>query len=213
MSALIDNHQQSKLYSFNAGSFRLGEPVVALLKSKGAISLDFGSAAYIDSEAIPAIISELVEKANSAPEKCNHEQLIADLKHELARSIEERENIANENVRLSFDLKAGILEIQSLKTQLEDCKKVIANLNEAARHVNTARVEQATEAAKAAPQSAGVTQADEKVKKELQQLRHEHVEAIASLKVLEDENEELRNEIEALKAQLKNTAPAVEQKR
>jgi predicted nucleic acid-binding Zn-ribbon protein len=53
----------------------------------------------------------------------------------------------------------------------------------------------------------GLKQAYEKITKEFQSLKAQSIEAITSLKVLEDENEELREEIETLRSQLKS-APA-----
>jgi phage shock protein A len=49
-------------------------------------------------------------------------------------------------------------------------------------------------------------QAYEKLQREFQALRSQNAEALASLKVLEDENEELAQELERLKSQSKNAA-------
>ena len=58
-----------------------------------------------------------------------------------------------------------------------------------------------------APADNGLKQAYDKLAKEFQSLKAQSIEAITSLKVLEDENEELREEIEVLRNQLKS-APA-----
>jgi phage shock protein A len=49
-------------------------------------------------------------------------------------------------------------------------------------------------------------QAYEKLQKEFQALRAQNADALASLKVLEEENEELTQELENLRNQIKNAA-------
>lgn len=75
-----------------------------------------------------------------------------------------------------------------------------------------ARLQAALKNAPAAP-AAQTAQGDdrlkqqyEKIQKEFQALRAQSAEALASLKVLEEENEELTQELDHLRNQLKNVA-------
>lgn len=139
-----------KTFTFNASSFALNPSVESFLKSKGAIAIDLGTAAYINSEAMPVILLELVDrssKTDSPPDT----DLVAQLKAE--------------NLRLQMALKSA----------------------QAAIHTG---------------------QRDEKLQKQFQQLQSQSAEAITSLKVLEEENDELREEIERLRNQLAKSAPS-----
>jgi len=197
---------QVKLFTFNAGSFALDSSVEHFLKSKEAISLDFGATAYINCEAMPVILSELVErsKANASSEA----GLVAQLKAELGKFGAERQKIIEDSTRLASQLRSQSLELTTLKEQVAVSAKTIEVLKaENARF--QAALKNAT-APKTTVQSAPVDdsklrQSYEKLQKEIQNLRSQSAEALTSLKVLEDENEELREELDQLK-QSKNVA-------
>ncbi|HZT34570.1 MAG TPA: hypothetical protein VFA15_01520, partial [Nitrososphaera sp.] len=113
-----------KLFSFNASSFALDPSVESLLKSKGAITLDFGTSAYINSDAMPAILSELASAASLQSSNNNaNEALVAQLKVELARFGAERQKLMDESTRLASQLRTHANEVGALKTQVSASAK------------------------------------------------------------------------------------------
>lgn len=187
-----------KLFSFNAGSFALDPAVEEYLKSKRAVALDFGQSAYLNSDAMPSILAELVAK--SAASQNPDAGLVAQLKAELAKFGFERQKLLEESTRLASQLQSASNEAAALKAQA----------SAGARTVEALRAENARlqVAQKSAPvQDDGLRQSYDKLLKEFQSLKAQSIEAITSLKVFEDENEELREEVDALRNQLKN-APA-----
>ncbi|MER3407511.1 MAG: hypothetical protein C4292_01535, partial [Nitrososphaera sp.] len=115
----------SKLYAFNASSFSLDARTVEFLNSKGALSLDFGSYAYISADAMPAILSELVAKAAASTTAATDssqgqdallvQQQQQQLRSELARQAEERQRLIAESSRLAMQAKSFSSEILALK--------------------------------------------------------------------------------------------------
>lgn len=189
-----------KLFSFNASSFALDPSVESLLKSKGAITLDFGTSAYINSDAMPAILSELASAASLQSSNNNaNEALVAQLKVELARFGAERQKLMDESTRLASQLRTHTNEVGALKAQVSASAKTIEALKAENIKLQTAPKSAPSDAAK---------QALEKLRQEFQALKAQNAEAITSLKVLEDENDELREEVEMLRSQVKNAPPA-----
>jgi chromosome segregation ATPase len=192
-----------KRFTFNASSFALDPAVENLLKSKGAIAIDFGMMEYVSSEAMPAILSELLERSKlDAPSDADS---VVQLKAEISRIGAEKQKMMEDSVRLASELRSHSTEVAALKEEAEGTAKVIESLKAENMRLQLAfkTVQQATPAAK---QAAGqsdkkLRQSYEKLQKEFQQLRSQSAEAITSLKVLEDENEELRQELERLKNQ------------
>jgi chromosome segregation ATPase len=184
-----------KLFTFNASSFTLDAAVESLLRSRGAITLDFGQSAYINSDLVPLIMAELVEKSSSAAS----EELVAQLKAEIARSQAQSQKMAEDGVRLVQQLKSAGAEVASLKEQLAGANRTIESLKAESARLQVAQ--------KSAPAPAIDRAQYDKLVRELQQLKAQNAEAITSLKVLEDENEELREELDSLKGQAK-PAPA-----
>ncbi|MEM2141501.1 hypothetical protein [Nitrososphaera sp.] len=184
-----------KLFTFNASSFTLDAAVESLLRSRGAITLDFGQSAYINSDLVPLIMAELVEKSSSAAS----EELVAQLKAEFARSQAQSQKMAEDGARLVQQLKSAGAEVASLKEQLAGANRTIESLKAESARLQVAQ--------KSAPAPAIDRAQYDKVVRELQQLKAQNAEAITSLKVLEDENEELREELDSLKGQTK-PAPA-----
>ena len=192
-----------KRFTFNASSFALDPAVENLLKSKGAIAIDFGMMEYVSSEAMPAILSELLERSKlDAPSDAD---FVVQLKAEISRIGAEKQKMMEDSVRLASELRSHSAEVAALKEEAEGTAKVIESLKAENMRLQLAlkTVQQATPAAK---QAAGqsdkkLRQSYEKLQKEFQQLRSQSAEAITSLKVLEDENEELRQELERLKNQ------------
>lgn len=182
-----------KLFTFNASSFTLDPSVENLLRSRGAITLDFGSSAYINSDLVPLVLAELVEKASSSAS----EDLVAQLRAGIADSDARCQKMAEDGAHLATLLRSASSEVASLKEQLAAANKTNESLK-----AERARIQ-------AAQQSAPAPAIDrvqyDKIVRELQQLKAQNAEAITSLKVLEDENEELREELDALKGQAKAT--------
>jgi chromosome segregation ATPase len=185
-----------KRFTFNASSFALDPAVENLLKSKGAIAIDFGMTEYVSSEAMPAILSELLERSKlDAPSDAD---FVAQLKAEIGRIGAEKQRMMEDNVGLASELRSHSTEVAALKEEAEGTAKVIESLK-----AENMRLQLAL---KTVQQAAGqsdkkLRQSYEKLQKEFQQLRSQSAEAITSLKVLEDENEELRQELERLKNQ------------
>jgi len=177
------------------------------LKTKGAISLDFGSSAYINCEAMPAVLSELVERSKT--DTSSDAGLVAQLKAEISRFVAERQKIMEESSRLVSQLRSHSLEIDAMKEQAAGNAKTIEALR--AENTRLQAVLKNTAAPKAtvtaAPSDDKLKQSYEKLQKEFHDLKAQSIEAITSLKVLEDENDELREELDQLKNQSKN-APA-----
>jgi chromosome segregation ATPase len=195
---------QVKLFTFNASSFPLDQSVEGFLKSKGAISLDFGATAYINSEEMPAVLSELVERNKiDAPSNAD---LVAQLKAEIGRYGAERQKVMEDNTRLVSEVRSYSAEVAALKEQAAGASRLIGMLKD-----ENARLQAALKNTQApTPQPVQgddkLKQSYDKLQNEFQALRAQSAEALASLKVLEDENEELTQELEMLKNQSKNVA-------
>ncbi len=184
-----------KLFTFNPSSFTLDATVERLLRERGAITLDFGSSAYISSDLMPIILADLAEKAS----KTASEELVAQLRAEKASVNVQNQKLVEDGARLAQQLKSAGAEITSLREQLSGAGRTIELLK-----VESAQLQMAQ---KGSPQPAIDRVQYDKIVREFQELKAVNAEAITSLKVLEDENEELREEIDALKAQAK-AAPA-----
>lgn len=195
---------QAKLFMFNAGSFALDPSVEVFLKSKDAISLDFGATAYINCEAMPAILSELVERSKA---DASNTDLVAQLKAELGRFADERQKMVEDNAKLASQLHSNSIEMAALKEQAASNAKTIEALKTENAHLQSALKNAAPKATvQVASGDDKLKQSYEKLQKEFQSLRSQSIDAITSLKVLEDENEELRQELDQLKSQSKKTA-------
>jgi predicted nucleic acid-binding Zn-ribbon protein len=198
---------QIKLFTFNAGLFVLDPSVEDFLKSKDAISLDLGATAYINCKAMPAILSELVVKSKANAQ--SNAGLVAELKAELFKFSAEKQKMIEENAGIASQLHQHSLEVAAMRERAVDSTKTI----EALRTEN-ARLQTALKNAFTAPRTTvqmasgddKLRQSYENLQKEFQKLRSQSIEAITSLKVLEDENEELREELDQLKSQFRNVA-------
>lgn len=189
------------MFSFNASSFALDPSVESFLKSKGAISLDFGYTAYINAEAMPAILSEMVERSKA--DASSNADLVAQLKAEVGRFGAERQKVMEDNVRLASQLRSITGEAAALKEKVDSAARVIEALK--AENLRLQAAKNTTAAAPAAAQAdPRLKESFEKLQKEFQHLRSQSAEAITSLKVLEEENEELNEELEHLRSQLKS---------
>lgn len=193
-----------KLFSFNASSFTLDENIENFLKSKGAITLDFGTSAYINSDLVPAILQELISSSQSSTLHLSNEKerLVAQFNAQISILADERKKLVDQNAQLSSQLRVHANDIAALTAQASAAARTVQTL----RDENT-RLRSVTKNAPI-PQSlssnGAIKQAYERLQKEFQTLKAQNVEAITSLKVLEDENDELREEVEMLRNQAKN---------
>lgn len=197
---------QVKLFTFNASSFPLDSSVESYLKSKGALSLDFGTFAYVNSEMMPTILSELIERGKA--EASSDTDLVAKLKAEVGRYSAERQKIIEDNTRLASQIKSYAAEVAALKEQTAGTTRLVETLKS-----ENARLHSAMQNTPAVP-STQLSLADDKLKqsyeklvKDYQALRAQCAEALTSLKVLEDENDELMLELEKMRNQI-NAASA-----
>jgi chromosome segregation ATPase len=193
---------QAKLFTFNASSFPLDQSVEGFLKSKGAISLDFGVTAYIKSEAMPAILSELVERSNTAVS--SNADLVAQLKAEAGRYGAERQKMMEDNTKLASQVQSYSAEIAALKEQAAGATRLIETMK--AENTRLQAAHKNMPASQTIQGDDKLKQSYEKLVKEFQDLRAQTADALTSLKVLEDENEELTQELERMKSQSKNAA-------
>ncbi|MGI0020499.1 MAG: hypothetical protein ACREAY_08510 [Nitrososphaera sp.] len=190
-----------KLYTFNASSFSLEAPVEDFLRARGAIALDFGSYAYVSSDAMPALLSELVERPASSSDA-----VVSQLKVELNKFAAERQRLIEDGARLASQLKSGSAEIASLKEQAIAASRAAEALRAENARIKATAVPAGPTQAPSAAADMMLKQSYERLVKEFQQLRSQSIEAITSVKVLEDENTNLQEEIEMLRAQAKNAS-------
>lgn len=192
---------QVKLFTFNASSFPLDSSVEGFLKSKGAITLDFGTFAYVNSEMMPAVFLELIEKSKAdAPSNAD---IVAQLKSEIGRYSAERQKIIEESARLASQVKSHSAEVAALKEQSTVTAKLVESLK-----AENARLQLAAKSTPA-PQPAmddKMRNSYEKLVRDFQALRAQNAEALTEIKVLEDENEELMLELEKAKNESRNAA-------
>ena len=194
---------QAKLFTFNASSFSLDPSVEGFLKSKGALSLDFGVTAYIKSEAMPAILSELVERNNTVSSNAD---LVAQLKAEAGRYGAERQKMMEDNTKLASQIQSYSAEVAALKEQAAGATMLIETLKAENTRLQAAHKNTSAPASQTIQGDDKLKQSYEKLVKEFQDLRAQTADALTSLKVLEDENEELTQELERMKSQSKNAA-------
>ncbi len=179
----------AKNFTFSAESFPLHAGVESLLRSKGAIFMDFGSAAYVKSELIPPLLLGLIASENSDGSNQNSHE-IAILSSELEKSSQER-SILTEKLKLLEE------EIASQKNQsataFGNVEIVGGEQSQPPADMNSTSPSLAQFSEESSRHS------NESLQKELQKVRSQSIEAIASLKVLEEENEGLRQELDDLR--------------
>lgn len=190
----------TKFFTFSADSISLDPGVESFLRSKNAIFMDFGSAAYVNSAMMPSVFSELI--ASAEMDRITVVDRVAQQSGEAVLK-EALQNAVQEMARLSEKIALQEAEITSQESQLAGAMKNIANL-EAENLPFTAQgnMSSITQSSPDASELASLSY--DRLQKEFQILRSQNIEAIASLKVLEEENYELRLEIEDKRAQ---TAP------
>ncbi|HEY8140369.1 MAG TPA: hypothetical protein VIE86_04735 [Nitrososphaera sp.] len=198
----------SKVFTFNASSFTLDPSLESFLRSKNAISMDFGTAVYLDSELMPKILAELVDRSSvdTVPSP-NESDLSAKSNLQAVELEAQRDKISEENRVLAAQGQAQLAEITALKEQASYALKTVETLEAENIRLQHAVSNASSHVPKSAADNEILRQSCEKLQRELQQVRGQSIEAITSLKVLEDENEELRRELENLRGQQK-VAPA-----
>lgn len=169
----------------------------AYLRSKGAITVEFGSLAYINTEVMPALLLDFV--THSAVCDCSE-----GLRAEIDRLGAEKQKIIQDNAQNALQLQSCNAELSSLKEQMAVTVKTIESFR--AENLRLQKAVQTPLQVSPAASDIALMHAHEKLLKELQTLRSQSAEAIASLKVLEDENEEIREELEMLRDQAKKAA-------
>ncbi len=191
----------AKIFCFDASSFTVEPSIESFLRANGALRMDFGNSAYIDSEKMPQILSGLVSETNY---RASIENSTKELQAKLESLNAEYGKLVGVNDNLSSKVGSQSIEIGSLKEQLSSVLKTVENLE-----AEQTRLQLAVKSAAPAtsdtghPSDASLKQSNDKLRKELEQVRGEGIEAITSLKVLEDENDGLRKELEHLRGQLK----------
>jgi chromosome segregation ATPase len=194
----------TKLFMFTASSFALDSAIENFLKTEGAIISDFGHSAYIKSDIASVILSDLVKKSKAS-----------DISNANFSNATDTEKLKTENIKLladnekkSIELSQKTLQIESQDSQLAALK---VEMSEKAQLIDilTAQNSQLNAKLKATLLSRSTTESQagddnklrfEKLQNELQKLRIQNIEAITSLKVLEEENEQLQEELDQLKS-------------
>ena len=187
-----------KLFTFNASSFPLDPSIENFLKSKGAIVFDFGTAAYINSEMMPLVLSELIE----------NDKIVADsntdfsrLNEEMAKLSIEKQKMTEDNAKLISKFHSCSLEAASLKDQVTGALTLIGTLK-----TENLRLQHALKLL-SSQNGKKVNESYEKLQKEYTEMRAQRAEALASVKILEEENEELVREVDRLRNQFNNPPP------
>lgn len=239
---------KEKMFTFSASSFALGRAAEDYLRSKNAVYMDFGYTAYINSEAMPAILSELLERSSGPANTAENDgggnsgsnsnndsdinagkDLVAELQNRLAQSEDVRMRSAEESNRLASQVRSLSDEVAMLKEQTVNSANLVQALKAENQHLQSvAKAGAAALAAAVPPAGAGEAAAAaavatttastdssakpkesyEKLHKEVAALRAQHIDALASLKVLEQENEELQKEVDQLRSQRAAAAAA-----
>jgi regulator of replication initiation timing len=227
-----------KLFTFNASSFTLGSEIEEFLRSKSAIILDFGGSAYINSDTMPAILSELIAKStqnssnalqDTTPTTTSTASTIAitQLKSELDAVEADRQKLKGENINLGLQVQSYLNQIAALRDQLSKSEnqaqllkaentKLQASISNGAALLQakpslsassppTPQLSLSSSSTASLPSIDALRQANEKMQKELQLLKAHNAELITTLKVMEEENEQLQTEVEKYQNQLKST--------
>ena len=198
-----------KTFSFNAGSFKLDTEVEVMLRQNNAITLDFGSAAYIDSEIVSKLLCQLVDNRKQdlvAIEYLRNQLESADKRsseQDLSNTDYGRENnvLKSQVSKLSADLDKSARLVKEYSSTIDALRTEITKLrlSSSSPDVSKNNSSQAYNAQR-------VETADKGMNMELNKIRVRYAEALASLKVLEDENGELTEEIEQLRKQSRQAA-------
>jgi chromosome segregation ATPase len=189
-----------KLFTFSAESFGLSPEVEALLRSKNAIFMDFGSAAYVRSESIASTMSELISGQQSSQSASNRT-----ISSEIAAMQSQLEKTNKEIQVLLARLEGKENEAISLQKRVQDSTKIIEGLKtENLRLSALVNTQSATQVVYGDTET--LRDSYQKLQLAFQSLRSQNIEAIASLKVLEEENDDLRDELEALRSQARGAS-------
>jgi chromosome segregation ATPase len=157
--------------------------------------MDFGSSAYVKSEGVSSIMLELMSIDKSSQ---TGETTIIDAEREAMQSQLEKLNKYVPELVGKLDSKQS--EVVALNGRVEEFIRAIEGLK--AENLRLSALVKSNDLGGALNEETGTTRAVyEKLQSAFQDLRSQHIEAIASLKVLEEENDELRKEIESLRNQ------------
>lgn len=115
----------TKFFTFSADSVSLNPSVESFLRSKNAIFMDFGSAAYVNSVMMPSVFFELI--ASAEVDRITGVDRFAQQSGEGVPE-EALQNVAKEMSRLNEELALKEAEIASQKSQLASAMKNNASL-------------------------------------------------------------------------------------
>lgn len=160
---------------------------------------------------MPAILLELI--GNNKTEAASNADLVAELKAEVDRYSAERQKMLGEAAKLQTQVKAYSAEVATLKEQVAGAAKMVealkaenARLQSVAKHASLSNPQSIPQPSPAESYER-LRQSYEKLMKDFQALKAQNAEALTSLKVLEDENEELMSELEKMRHPLNATSP------
>jgi len=223
------SQKTTKYYSFDASSFALDVNVESFLKSVNAIYLDFGNSAYVKSDMMPGIMLDLLMKSKEGdsstevhvtnfrtfPEVADGplnlkiqeleskvkslSQSLTALESEKQKVIQEKLKLVSEVQRLaqSNEILAAQISEANRKLELQRCENLKIQPNH--NNCNSKAILGLDHNVSPNSEFGNLRVSFEKLQKELTDLRHNNIDNLASLKVLEDENQELTEEIELLR--------------
>lgn len=190
-----------KTFSFNAGSFKLKATVEGYLKEQNAISSDFGTVVYIDAERAGTLLGELFAFHSQGEARNGAVESIAREYENKIQELTEAKRISEaERVSLAHRLKLANDELASLSKVLDENSGSIQNLKDEITKIKLEPKPKPAESNLVGAQSGSQAHLD-RSRNELQTLRTQHAEAIATVKVLEAENAQLYKELESLRKQ------------
>jgi len=186
-----------KTFSFDAGSFAVDAELEMFLRDNHALRLDFGSSAYIDAEIAVSLLQSLWTKSCQLPLTPQNLPTLQRNDSDIARLGEENNRLGLQNAVMNEQIKSMGSDLEKATKQLTEYADSISLLRNENSKLQK-QVQNFTPNEKQNNAQAGVSNApvEERTLSELRRLRLQHADALASIKVLEEENEQLSAELE-----------------
>jgi hypothetical protein len=223
------SQKTTKYYRFDASSFELDVHVESFLKSVNAVYLDFGNSAYVKSDMMPAIMLDLLMLSkegdsstdvhlthlNTFPEVADGplnlkvqelESKVKSLSQSLTALESEKQKVIQDKLKLVSEVERLAQSNETLTSQISEANRKIEllrcenlKIQPNYNNCNSKSILGSNHKVSANSEFSNLRVSFEKLQKELIDLRHNNIDNLASLKVLEDENQELTKEIELLR--------------
>ena len=188
-----------KTFSFDAGSFAVDAELEMFLRDNHALRLDFGSSAYIDAEIAISLLHSLWTKSCQLPlTPQNSQSIVQRNDSDIARLSEENNMLGLQNAVMNKQIKSLGSDLEKATKELAEYADYISLLKNENLKLQKQVQNFSTPNEKQNNTQAGASNAavEERTLSELRRLRLQHADALASIKVLEEENEQLSAELE-----------------